>query len=715
MGLIASLGAFVTLLAIGLVGCGGYLMALLVLPQNPGGTSQTRSDPLLVAIASILLALAQGIGISLVLGALDSLHLGLALAIQTLLVWGLYRTIRRRFATDWESQLTRPAIEVLYSVSRTLRRYPALSLVATLGAGTELLRGLFRPPLSWDSLMYHLFLAGTWLQQGSLDLVGAREPTTAYLFAPANGSLWAWWWIAPSHSEFWVNLAHFPSWVLLGLSAGAFARQLGAERHWPVAGFLTVLTPAVLRFVATQYVDILTAACLVTATVFAVRWIQLANGRDALLAGCALGLASGTKVIGLAFGLVLAFLALVLGMTRDPRSWQRRLVQVGGAFLIAVSLGGFFYGRNLALGAGPFGEVCLQPGQHTPGVLDAFPAPASVVALWEEVFREGLLLDSFLGSTRPTLSDLGVGPPVVLLFLVAPVLPFAVGRDRRRAAWLATGQVAAQLAFWVVVPYAANAHVLANVRYLDGALALLFAGAVALGERFLADAWLRGLALAVALQDVLMVRTIWPREVRILLALALALAVLLALSKPLRRALALRWKALVSLGCLVVVALAPVLAGHRVRDRERAFEEEFTAHATTTRMFAEGWGWLDGNAGRGTVAVSHAPENYFVYPAMGPFLERRAIYVHVNEEAHENPLRYPGCDVRVDPSPEAWLRNLRREGVRWLYVARFPEFEFPLEDRWARERPDLFALRYEDPLNRVYELILEGDTGPAAQ
>lgn len=710
MALVVALGAFVTLLALALLGVGGYLAALLAVPRY-GGSEPERwrgrsgPEPLLLAVASLLLALAQGVVLALILGALGALHLGLALALQTGLVWVLHRNVRRRLASEGGPGIFGPGEEIFRALWRKVRGYPALSLIAVHAVGAELVRGVLRPPLSWDSLMYHLYLTASWLQQGDLGLMGARGPTTAYLFAPANGSLWTWWWMAPSHSELWVNLAHLPSWLLLGLATGAFARELGARRHWPVAAFLTVLTPAVLRFVGTQYVDIMTAACLISASVFAARWLRRPDRRDALLAGVGMGLAAGTKVVGLAFAGVLAPLAFALALSLRPSSWGRRASQMTLALLVALALGGFFYVRNLAWGGGLFGHPCVQQGPDTEGVLDNFPAPTSVAALWDEVTGEDLLLDTFLGSTRPTMADLGVGPQAALLFVTFLLLPFGVSPERRRVAWLAVGQVAAQLVFWVLVPHAANAHVLANVRYLDGALALLFAGSVALAERFLADLWVRGLAIAVLVQDLLMVRTALPRESRIFLAAALAVALALALAPRLRRGLVARWRLLAVGGCLAAIALAPVLAGHRIRDRERAFEEEYTAHLTSTRMFAEGWGWLDRNAGGGVVAVSHAPENYFVYPAMGPFLERRAIYVPVNEAAHENPLRYDGCDVRATPSREAWLRNLRREGVRWLYVARFPEFEFPLEDRWARQRPDLFALRFDHRLNRVYELI----------
>lgn len=689
-------GLALTLLSLTLLGLGGYLAAWLVLGE------EGRRDPLLLGVTTLLLALVEAVTVALALGALGLLRLELALGVQTVGIALLSRWARRRGAGPGGGTLGGDFRRLVRRTGARLRQYPALALIAAHGVGSEVLRGLLRPPLSWDSLMYHLYLAATWLQQGGFDLVPARQPTVAYLFMPAEGSLWLWWWMAPSHSELYVNLASLPPWVLLGLATGAFARELGAQKHWPVAAFLAVLTPAVLRFVATQYVDVLVAAALVSASVFAVRWLRHPATKDAALVGAALGLAAGAKVVGLAFGLALAGLALVLARG----FWRRRLGQVVLAGLLALLLGGYFYARNLALGGGPFGDPCVQqdPGAEG-GVLDRLPLPDSVAALWSEMTGEGLLADAFLGSTRPTLSDLGVGPVVVLLLAALLVLPFAVPRVRRSAAWLAQGQVAAQLVFWVLVPYAANAHVLANVRYLDSSIALGFAAAVALAEGRLSGGWIRGLAVAVAAQDLLMLHAVLPRQVRWLLAAVLVTVVAAALSPGLRRVARRWWKPALAVAAVALVATLPRFAAFRLEDRGRAFRQEFTAHLTSSRFFAAGWEWLDENAGTGTVAVAHEPENYFVYPAMGPYLERRAIYVHVNRQAHENPLRYPGCDVRVDPSREAWIENLRHEDVRWLHVARFPEMGFPVEDRWARERPDLFTLRFEHPTNRVYEVV----------
>ena len=690
--LFAALGLLLTLLALALLGAGGYLAATLLLP------GPRRTEPLELAVTTLLLAIVEGVAVALALGALGLLRLDLALALQTLLVYGLYRKLLGR---GWRSDdLADPLRSALRRAWARLVDYPVLALVTLHAAGVELLRGLLRPPLSWDSLMYHLFLTATWLQQGSFDIVAARHPTTFYQFMPGGGSLWTWWWMAPSHSELWVSLAYVPHWVLLGLAAGGVARELGARRHWPVAGFLTLLTPTVVRFLPTQYVDIGTGAALAAGTFFAIRWWRSAATRDAMLMGLAVGLAAGTKILGLPFGAALGGLAALLARG----GWRRRWVQLLVAGAAAALIGGYFYARNLSYGDGPFGYTCAKQATTEETVPGGFPSPDSALALLPELLANRALAGAFLGATHPVMTELGIGPPVALLAVAILALPFVFRGPARRVAWLVCGQIAIQAVVWMTIPYAASGHIFANVRYLTGGLALAFAGAVALGERWLPERWLRLLAIAVAVQDLLMLNPRMPLGVRWTLLIGLVVVLALGLSARIRQVALRRWRPLAGLATILLLVLVPAFARFRVRDRERAFAQDYVAHLSTTRLFAAGWGWLDKHAGTGTVAVSHAPENFFVYPAMGPFLERRAVYVHVNQANHTNPLLYPGCQTRVDASAGAWLRNLRAEGVRWLHLGRYPEFEFPLEDRWARERPDVFVLRFDHTTNRIYEV-----------
>jgi hypothetical protein len=734
---ILAMGLALTLLTLALLAVGGYLLALRLLGE------EARRDALALAIATLLAATAEALAIGLALGICGWLRIEWALAAQTLLVAVLGRSGRAAGdkAAAAASDLWQPARHAARRSWERLRSHPALSVLTVHAVGSEALRGLLRPPLSWDSLMYHLLLTATWLQQHNLAPVFGAYPINDYGYVPANGSIWFWWWMAPSHSELYVNLASLPHWALLGLAVGGIARQLGAKRHWPLASFLVLLTPVVVRFAATQYVDVFLAAVLLAGAFFFVRWMERPRLADAVLAGAGCGLACGAKLLGVPYAAALAAAAIVLA-SRDPRApgrWLRsRLPQLAAALLAAAALGSFFYLRNMALGAGPLALVCEgregkiaapappptagqtaaapAPGQATGAapeppastryrLLPALPRRESVADRWSS-FGRRQILDAFLGITRPQSVELGIGPQAFVLLLAALALPFAVAANRRRVALLAVSQIGFELTFWLVVPFAANLHIFANIRYLVPAVGLAFAGGVAIAEqRGMSEAWLRGIALALACQSMLQLHAEMPRGVRLAVAAVDLAAVSLALSAGLRSLVRRRAGALAAAALVLALLGAPLLARFRTADRQRALASEWTAHASATHWFAGGWGWLDEYGGAGTVAVVGSPGTYFVYPAMGPYLQRRAIYVNINSANYSAALRYPDCNPRVDPSPQAWLDNLAAARVRWLLIDRFREFELPVEARWAAARPDRFALRYDDGNSTIFEVL----------
>ncbi|HEY6323652.1 MAG TPA: hypothetical protein VJA16_19090 [Thermoanaerobaculia bacterium] len=768
--LLAVMGLALTLLTLGLLAVGGYLLALRLLG------AEARRDPLALAIAALLAATAEALAIGLALGICGALRIEAALAAQTLLVAVLGRGRRAAAADLWE-----PARQLGRRAWERLRAHPALSLLTVHAVGSEALRGLLRPPLSWDSLMYHLLLSASWLQRHDLAPVFGAYPVNDYGYVPANGSIWFWWWMAPSHSELYVNLASLAHWALLGLAVGGIARQLGARRHWPLASFLVLLTPVVVRFAATQYVDVFVAATLLGGAFFALRWMARPRLADAALAGAGCGLACGAKLLGVPYAAALAAAAVLL--TRDggpaelPSSppdgappgsspkppagagsghWLRqRLPQLAAALLVAAALGSFFYLRNIALGAGPLalacegresaapapappptaGQTAPAPGglaaggtagaagdaarpspappraraaPARPPLLPALPRRDSVADQWSTIGRHQLL-DAFLGITRPQSVELGAGPQALVLLLAFLALPFGVAADRRRAALVAASQIAFELLFWLVVPFAANLHLFANIRYLIPAIGLAAAGGVAVAEqRGMSDPWLRGIALALACQGLLQLHAEMPHGVRVAIAAADLAAVVLGISPACRGAVRRHAGAVATAALALALLGAPLLARFRARDRPRALAGEWTAHATSAHLFAGAWGWLDTHGGDGTVDVVGSPGTYFVYPAMGPFLERQAIYVNVNRANLSVAAHYPACNPRVDPSEQAWLDNLATAHVRWLLLCRYPEFDFPLEGRWAAAHPDRFALRYADPTCVIFEILPAG-------
>ena len=322
------------------------------------------------------------------------------------------------------------------------------------------------------------------------------------------------------------------------------------------------------------------------------------------------------------------------------------------------------------------------------------------------MIQKNWLVDTFLGITNPPEMEMGAGPQAFVLLLAALFLPFGLGRERRRESLIAGAQVWAELAFWLTVPYSNHMNVFANVRYLMPGLGLAFAGGVALGERRrISERWMEGITVAFLAQGLLQLHAEMPHGVRLTMAFADLAAVALALSPALRDLTRRRWREIAATALLLALLGAPVLTAFRVRDRGRALASEFQVHLTSTRFFAGGWSWLDQHGGDGAVASVHAPNNYFQYPAMGPRLERDARYVNLNAADHRKAWEYPECQPRVDPDPRAWVANLAKQHIRWVHLSRYPQFDFPIESRWAASSPGLFALRYEDATNRVYEFL----------
>ncbi|MBV8199399.1 MAG: hypothetical protein JOZ15_02135, partial [Acidobacteria bacterium] len=452
------LGALLTLAALGLLGAGGYLLALRLL-----GRERAKTDALELAVAWLLGATGLGTGIGLALGACGELRLGPALALALLACGALLAP--RPGSAIWRpggwSELAAPACHLGRRLSARLRQHWVLALLAFHAIGSEAVRGLLRPPLSWDSLMYHLLLTATWLQRHDLAPVFAAYPLNYYGYSPANGAVWLWWWMAPSHSELYANLAFLPQWALLGLATGAVARRLGARASWPLAALLAAMTPVAVRFAATQYVDIFTAACLLAACCFGLSWLREARWGDAALAAIGLGLAAGAKVLGLLYAgaLSAALLALAIRSQGSQGSWRRRGAQTAAALALAVALGGFFYLRNTARGVDPLALECEGlPHRQAASGLPALPRPNSVAALPRQMLAEGRLARALLGTVdepRSPFVDLGFGPQALLVLLGVAALA-ALPRERWREAALVGSQALAEIAIWATVPYAAS-------------------------------------------------------------------------------------------------------------------------------------------------------------------------------------------------------------------------------------------------------------------
>ena len=106
------------------------------------------------------------------------------------------------------------------------------------------------------------------------------------------------------------------------------------------------------------------------------------------------------------------------------------------------------------------------------------------------------------------------------------------------------------------------------------------------------------------------------------------------------------------------------------------------------------------------MAAVHSPNNYFVYPAMGPRLERDVRYVNINRGGPSPRRRsIPQCQPRVDPAPEAWMANLAKHHIRWVPSAATPASTSRRAGVGGRQPARSSRSRFADNTNLIYEFL----------
>ncbi len=648
----------------------------------------TRSDPLGFVVRALVWSTAWPTGVGLILGFVGWLHISVASLVLVAII-ALQQGPLARQRVDLREHMA----AVAAAIRPLSTKHPVVGGLALTALASEVVTGLSRPPLSWDALAYHLLLPATWLQRLQISVPFGRYPTSFYGLFPGNGEVWLWWWMSPSHSELFVNLASVPHWLLLVAATGLLARHLGAQSHWPLAAAVVGTLPFVVKAAATPYIDLYVAATLTAGLAL---WLD-SGRRSWPSTAAALGLAAGAKVFALVFALSHA---LVIGFEWIYRRWP---ISRAVAFaLLLAGLGAPFYLRNIGLGVGPVAQECvvLTEGSSVPLLLAGHQ---TVIGSLGARIADGSLLGTFLGNRRPASFELGIGPAAILV-----VLAFAcLLRRATRPGWrLVAGLVLVQLAIWFTVPFALGDHIFGHVRYLTAAIAWIVAAGAARLERF------RGLELlagALMAQSLLMQGNHWSAGLRLAMGiLLLAVGAWVLVPHPQKRKL----KApVVVVGLLAAILAAPVWVELRLGDRERAFREDWMFHDQPARFAAGAWGYLDREAGGRRVAAVTEPPNRFIVPAMGPRYERDVTYVNVQAPDIRFAPAYPNCvPPRTAPDRSAWLQNLVASEIHYLLVTVDPGRQPPIEATWAAESPELFVLRHRDPTSAVWELA-----GPLAE
>jgi hypothetical protein len=219
--------------------------------------------------------------------------------------------------------------ELPRSLSPEWERYVAWFLIVTAGlvfaADLVLAYGLL--PANPDSIAYRFPRAYWYFGQGSL-MHFTNNSDPRLLYYPFNGTL------------AYIPLIHFQlgprsfagqsllSWLMVGLTTYAFARDLGGSRLMAGAtAWLILLTPNVLIQSLSTNDEIIAAAPMLGALYFTHRWYHGRQQFDAVLAVVGATISAGTKLHVVFYWPLLAVLMVAIAVwyrafVRELRTWM---------------------------------------------------------------------------------------------------------------------------------------------------------------------------------------------------------------------------------------------------------------------------------------------------------------------------------------------------------------------------------------------------------
>ena len=601
-----------------------------------------------------------------------------------------------------------------------------------------------------DGPIYHLYFAARWWKAGRLFPIATPFGENAATYFPVAGDLWFTWLTIGWGGDRLAKVGQSPFTLMSAVAAYAMARRVGAGASSAmVATAWFAASTAVMVWSFEPNVDMIFVAGYLSAALFFLRY---ATGDDSAgtlsLGALAAGGALGTKAPAVVFVPPLLLLGLLAALSR-PGPTSRRAGRALIVLTVPMVMAGYGYGRNLILTGNPlyplhvsaFGRVWL-PGWYGPDVMRR-----SQYYIPMNDWRAGV--DILLVVLDPRLAP---------VWAAAVAGAWALGRSRPRQggwAWACSGLAALNVAlYWIVIPYRSQQ------RFMLHALGL---AVVPLARLFDRGRWVRVAGVALLAMHVFTANA-WPladEEPAWDLSRAVPNFVppLVNLSLP-ARATAAGPSAWVVVGAKLAIgtaafAIAWAWAGAA---GARSTRRTIRALAVTAGLlgvviavnaprgvdprqlflppfpeYIAGWMELDARSGPDGTRIAYAGTN-MPYFLMGAGLRNEVRYVNVDEhrdwllhdyrraavergEPGTWPTPRPGWD-RLQPDYDAWLANLRSEGIRILVVAKSNPIEgwhnvsdplgFPIERGWAESHPESFEPLYgvspPDPEMRIYRV-----------
>lgn len=564
-----------------------------------------------------------------------------------------------------------------------------------------LIRGLYTPPLGWDSLTYHLLKAGRWVQFGGHIAEAAPDAWSYYEYFPLTGDIFSAWAMLGVRGDGLLSVLGGAIWLSGLLAVYASARQLGAGRNPSLlAAMAFSALPSILGQVTSGYVDNTTNALFALAAVFVIRLLQSGPVVQAIWAIAALSMMLGVKtttapVFLLGIGVVVVFLI------RRRADSSRRLV---AACLLAALLGSPAYFRTWFQKGSP-----VYPWAVTIGSKTLFAGDAGAQEVGQNMLQ-GLRLDSPSSAYRRLFfqrskngSFIAPGPgalPLMILGILGGILLAWRPATRHPALFLLIC-AALILGLWFSGSLSLareTIKVRTMGRYFGPGFAALAVLGVGLRGRWAQAAWVLSL-LGSAIYAFPRGWHVAEKTPFVLTTMALTLLILGAwFSVKVRQ----RYGPLLFIPLLIgFLSFTQALASHyRYPLYAAAADRKPLFHMHPLHPVYAGawdlWRLLDrGQAA--TLAVTAGWDglghNWYRYPFLGSRLQNEVLYVPITRDGKTVPYRQ--MDLATEAaSLAAWLGRLMEVEVDYI-VSLAPRNT--IEDRWLSGHPEFFEPIYRHP------------------
>ncbi|MBM3262974.1 MAG: glycosyltransferase family 39 protein, partial [candidate division Zixibacteria bacterium] len=219
------------------------------------------------------------------------------------------------------------------------------------------------PPVSIDSIFFHLNRPVEWLQTGEIPF----RLMTSYSY-PHGIGLITLWFLFPFHHDFIARLSQTPMILIGALACYGIARQIGLTRPLALMTACVVLTtPAYLSGgIALTDPDTQLAATFLTSTYFVVSLIRQYRAGTVILLGLSLGLLLSSKYNAVYYGVPLVLMVIyawVKGLQGERTLPVWKFVAHGFALVfLPLAVGGVTYLYDLYM------DGTLHPFKYmTPG------------------------------------------------------------------------------------------------------------------------------------------------------------------------------------------------------------------------------------------------------------------------------------------------------------------------------------------------------------